>query len=118
MQVTVRFCLVPPQFRERKPCGWSGDSHISSPSTHHTSGSTAILSTPMPPRHYTSMSSPGFEPSPYGTASLTTIEENLMGFGETTGEHLTNAMLGEVEKNGLDNQNCRGRRWCKYDRHK
>ncbi|GFU63860.1 zinc finger MYM-type protein 1 [Trichonephila clavipes] len=27
---------------------------------------------------------------------------------ETTGEYLTDAIQGEVEKNGLDNQNCRG----------
>ncbi|GFY05719.1 GTP cyclohydrolase 1 [Trichonephila clavipes] len=37
--------------------------------------------------------------------------ENLIGFlavTETTGEYLTNAILGKVEENGLDNQNCRG----------
>ncbi|GFT68190.1 uncharacterized protein TNCV_373241 [Trichonephila clavipes] len=40
------------------------------------------------------------------------IEEILIGFlavTEMTGEYLTNAILGEVEKNGLNNQNCRGK---------
>ncbi|GFW68557.1 hypothetical protein TNCV_529121 [Trichonephila clavipes] len=41
MQVTVRFCSVPPQFRERKPWGWSGASHLSFPSTNHTRGLAA-----------------------------------------------------------------------------
>ncbi|GFT30153.1 zinc finger MYM-type protein 1 [Trichonephila clavipes] len=39
------------------------------------------------------------------------MEENLIGFlavTEMTGEYLTNAILGELEKNGLDIQNCRG----------
>ncbi|GFX77011.1 zinc finger MYM-type protein 1 [Trichonephila clavipes] len=38
------------------------------------------------------------------------MEENLIAFladTETTGEYLTNAILGELEKNGLDIQNCR-----------
>ncbi|GFT79738.1 hypothetical protein TNCV_732741 [Trichonephila clavipes] len=37
------------------------------------------------------------------------IEENLIGFlavTETTGEYLTNTVLGEQEKNGLDILNC------------
>ncbi|GFW15115.1 hypothetical protein TNCV_172621 [Trichonephila clavipes] len=37
MQVTVRFCLVPPQFRRRKPWGC----HLSSPSTNLTRGLSA-----------------------------------------------------------------------------
>lgn len=43
--------------------------------------------------------------------STGTIEENFIGFlavAETTGEYLTNAILEELEKNGLDIQNCRG----------
>ncbi|GFW62226.1 hypothetical protein TNCV_4421151 [Trichonephila clavipes] len=41
MQVTVRFCSVPPQFRGRKPWGWLGASHLSSSSTNHTRGLAA-----------------------------------------------------------------------------
>ncbi|GFU41096.1 DDE_3 domain-containing protein [Trichonephila clavipes] len=74
-QVTVRFCSVPPQFRGRKPWGWLGASHLSSPSANHTRGLAArwlCRIPPMPQTHYTffqtSMSSPGFEPSPYGIA--------------------------------------------------
>ncbi|GFY03873.1 TTF-type domain-containing protein [Trichonephila clavipes] len=48
----------------------------------------------------------------YCCTSTGSKEANLIGFlavAETTGEYLTNAILGEVEKNGLDNQNCRGK---------
>ncbi|GFY14248.1 hypothetical protein TNCV_3614371 [Trichonephila clavipes] len=74
MQVTVRFCSVLPQFRGIKPWGWSGASHISSPSTNHTRGLAARRLFRVPPcRKVTihlqsSMSSSGFEPSPYGIA--------------------------------------------------
>lgn len=43
--------------------------------------------------------------------STGTIEEHFIGFlavSETTGEYLSNAILGELEKYGLDIQNCRG----------
>ncbi|GFT21151.1 DUF4371 domain-containing protein [Trichonephila clavipes] len=53
----------------------------------------------------------------YCSTSTGSIEENLIGFlaiTETAGEYLTNAILGELEKNGLDIQNCRGQ-GCKYD---
>lgn len=43
--------------------------------------------------------------------STSTIEENFIGFlavTKTTGEYLTNAILGELEKNGLNIQDCRG----------
>ncbi|GFU22862.1 hypothetical protein TNCV_4966081 [Trichonephila clavipes] len=74
MQVTIRFCSVPPQFRGRKPWGWPGTSHLSSSSNNHTRGLTARRLFRVPPCHkgtihlQTSMSSPGFKPSPYGTA--------------------------------------------------
>ncbi|GFV74381.1 SCAN domain-containing protein 3 [Trichonephila clavipes] len=43
--------------------------------------------------------------------STGSIKENLIGFlaiTEMAGEYLTNAKLGELEKKGLDIQNCRG----------
>ncbi|GFW82725.1 hypothetical protein TNCV_3492961 [Trichonephila clavipes] len=76
MQVTVRFCSVPPQFRGRKPWGWSGAIHLSSSSTNHTREHAARRLFRVAPCHkgtihlQTSMSSPGFEPSPYGTTAL------------------------------------------------
>ncbi|GFS51433.1 hypothetical protein TNCV_548971 [Trichonephila clavipes] len=72
MQVTIRFCSVPPQFR-RKPWSWPGASHLSS-SINITKGlATQRLFRAHPCRKgnihlQTSMSSPGFEPSSYGTA--------------------------------------------------
>ncbi|GFX47960.1 zinc finger MYM-type protein 1 [Trichonephila clavipes] len=39
------------------------------------------------------------------------IEEHFVGFiafAETTGEYITNSILQELERNGLDIQNCRG----------
>ncbi|GFX49907.1 hypothetical protein TNCV_1031581 [Trichonephila clavipes] len=72
MQVTVRFFSVPG--RGRKLWDWPGASHLSSPSTNHTRGLAARWIFRVPPcRKYTihfqiSMSSAGFEPSPYGTA--------------------------------------------------
>ncbi|GFX09207.1 hypothetical protein TNCV_1067931 [Trichonephila clavipes] len=42
--------------------------------------------------------------------STGSIEESLVGslaVTEKTGEYLTNEILGELEKNGLDIQNCR-----------
>ncbi|GFU94058.1 TTF-type domain-containing protein [Trichonephila clavipes] len=47
----------------------------------------------------------------YYSTSTGSIEENLIGFlavTETTGEYLTNAILGELEKHGLDIHYCRG----------
>lgn len=47
----------------------------------------------------------------YCNTSTGTIEENFIGFlavTETTGEYMTNAILGELEKNDLDIQDCRG----------
>ncbi|GFV12938.1 zinc finger MYM-type protein 1 [Trichonephila clavipes] len=47
----------------------------------------------------------------YCCTSTRSVEENLIGFiavTETTGEYLTKAILVEAEKNGLDDQNCRG----------
>ncbi|GFU23274.1 hypothetical protein TNCV_2559691 [Trichonephila clavipes] len=38
MKMTVRFFSVLPQFRARKPYGWPGASHLSSPSTNRTKG--------------------------------------------------------------------------------
>ncbi|GFV60420.1 hypothetical protein TNCV_3470551 [Trichonephila clavipes] len=72
MQVTVRFFSVPPQFRGRKSWEWSGTSHHSS--TNHTRERAARRLFRVPPCRkgsihlQTSMSSPGFEPSPYGIA--------------------------------------------------
>ncbi|GFW05169.1 TTF-type domain-containing protein [Trichonephila clavipes] len=61
----------------------------------------------------------------YCSTSTGSIEENLIRFlavTETTGEYLTNVILGELEKNGLDISNCLGqgydRQWSKYGRHK
>ncbi|GFS61213.1 hypothetical protein TNCV_3104721 [Trichonephila clavipes] len=74
MQVTVRFGSGPPQFRERTPWRWSEASHLSSPSNNLTRGLQARRLFRVPPCHQgtihsqTSMSSPGFEPRPYGTA--------------------------------------------------
>ncbi|GFV25952.1 hypothetical protein TNCV_2001201 [Trichonephila clavipes] len=75
MQVTVRFCSVPPQFRGRKPWRWSGASHLNSPYTNHPRGLAARRLFRVPPcRKATiylqiSMSSPGFNPNPYGIAN-------------------------------------------------
>ncbi|GFW45447.1 TTF-type domain-containing protein [Trichonephila clavipes] len=47
----------------------------------------------------------------YCSTSTRSKEEKMIGFfavTETTGEYLTNAILGELGKNGLDIQNCRG----------
>ncbi|GFV31808.1 TTF-type domain-containing protein [Trichonephila clavipes] len=47
----------------------------------------------------------------YPSISTRSTEENLIGFlavTESTGEYLTNAILKELGKNGLDIQNCRG----------
>ncbi|GFX62425.1 hypothetical protein TNCV_1381501 [Trichonephila clavipes] len=58
----------------RKPWGWSGASHLYSTSTNHTRGLAARRLFRVPPYRkgtihlQTSMSSPGFEPSPYGIA--------------------------------------------------
>ncbi|GFY26040.1 zinc finger MYM-type protein 1 [Trichonephila clavipes] len=44
-------------------------------------------------------------------SSTGAIEEHFVGFiafAETTGEYLTNSILQELEKKGLDIQNCRG----------
>ncbi|GFW41175.1 hypothetical protein TNCV_842151 [Trichonephila clavipes] len=71
--VTVRFGSNPPQFRGRTLWGWSEASHFSSPSTNLTRGFAARRLFRVPPCRegtihlQTSMSSPGFEPSPYGT---------------------------------------------------
>ncbi|GFW91426.1 hypothetical protein TNCV_3375921 [Trichonephila clavipes] len=74
MQVTVRFCSVRPQFRGRKLWGWSGGLPPLCPFTNHTRGLAArrlfrVLQCRKGTIHLqTSMSSPGFEPSPYGIA--------------------------------------------------
>ncbi|GFW63766.1 hypothetical protein TNCV_3743741 [Trichonephila clavipes] len=74
MQVTVRFCTVSPQFRGRKPCGWPGPptSLPFPPTTREDLWLYGYLeSTPCRKgtiHLQTSMSSPGFEPSPSGTA--------------------------------------------------
>ncbi|GFT08991.1 hypothetical protein TNCV_4104701 [Trichonephila clavipes] len=64
MQVTVRFGSVPPQFRGKKPWGWPPTSLPFSPTT--------LEDLRLPCRKgtihlQTSTSSPGFEPSFYGT---------------------------------------------------
>ncbi|GFV98422.1 zinc finger MYM-type protein 1 [Trichonephila clavipes] len=44
-------------------------------------------------------------------SSTGAIEEHFVGFiafAETTGEYITNSILEELERNGLDIQNCRG----------
>ncbi|GFV99285.1 hypothetical protein TNCV_1512571 [Trichonephila clavipes] len=55
MQVTVRFCSVPPQSSGRKPWTCQGTSHLSSPSTNHTRGLAArrLFRVFMPQKHYT-----------------------------------------------------------------
>ncbi|GFX11208.1 hypothetical protein TNCV_4424671 [Trichonephila clavipes] len=74
IQVTVRFCSVLPQFRGRTLWGWSKASQLSSPSTNLTRGLKARRLFRVPPCRkgtihlQTSMSSLGFEPSPYGKA--------------------------------------------------
>ncbi|GFV24499.1 hypothetical protein TNCV_813831 [Trichonephila clavipes] len=80
MQVTVRFDS---QFRGRNPWGWSGAS-LSSPSTNHTRGLTArqlfrVHSCLKGTIHLqTFVSSPGFEPSPYGTAVSVTNHYTIL----------------------------------------
>ncbi|GFU65777.1 hypothetical protein TNCV_5059111 [Trichonephila clavipes] len=74
IQVTVRFlaCLHP-NFEREHPEG-SGVSHLSSSSTNITRGLAARSLFRLPPYHkstihlQTSMTSPEFEPRPYGTA--------------------------------------------------
>ncbi|GFX62545.1 hypothetical protein TNCV_1006181 [Trichonephila clavipes] len=89
IQVTVRFCSVPPQFR-RTPWGWSGTSHLSSLSTKYTRGLAARWLFRVPPCRkgtihlQTSMSSPGFERSPYGI----TVSVSNYYTGWTTPKHL------------------------------
>ncbi|GFY20848.1 hypothetical protein TNCV_1120821 [Trichonephila clavipes] len=74
IRVTVRFSSVPPQFRGRKPWGCPGASHLSSPSINHARGLASRRLFRVPPcledtvHLQTSMSSPGFEPSPNSTA--------------------------------------------------
>ncbi|GFT74059.1 hypothetical protein TNCV_3707911 [Trichonephila clavipes] len=64
----MRFCSVPAQFRGGNPGGIQG------PSTNHTRGLVARRLLRVPPCRkgtihlQTSLPSPGFEPSPYGTA--------------------------------------------------
>ncbi|GFW15825.1 uncharacterized protein TNCV_1545591 [Trichonephila clavipes] len=74
MQMTVQFGSIPPQFIGRTLWGWLEASHLTSSSTNHTRGLAARRLFRVPPcrkgtiRLQTSMSSPGFEPSPYSTA--------------------------------------------------
>ncbi|GFW26502.1 zinc finger MYM-type protein 1 [Trichonephila clavipes] len=47
-------------------------------------------------------------------SSTGAIEEHFVGFiafAETTGEYITNSILQELERNGLDIQNCRGQEY-------
>ncbi|GFU09416.1 hypothetical protein TNCV_143921 [Trichonephila clavipes] len=65
LQVTERFSSVSPQFRERKPWGWSGACHL----TRGLAARRLLKVIPCREVHLqTSMTSPGFEPSPNGTA--------------------------------------------------
>ncbi|GFU49788.1 hypothetical protein TNCV_2930561 [Trichonephila clavipes] len=73
MQVTIQFCLVPPQFWGRTLWGWSGVFHLSSSSTNLTRGLAAHWLFRVPPCHegihlQISMPSTGFKPRPYGIA--------------------------------------------------
>ncbi|GFT85951.1 hypothetical protein TNCV_3255931 [Trichonephila clavipes] len=74
MQVTVRFCSAPPQFRWRKPWGDQGPrTFLPLPPTSREdlrlNGHLEYPSCRKDTIHLqTSMSSPGFEPNPYGTA--------------------------------------------------
>ncbi|GFV44880.1 hypothetical protein TNCV_4966341 [Trichonephila clavipes] len=73
MQVTIRFCSVPTQFRGRNPWGDQGPptSLPFPPATREDLRFNGYLEYPMPQRHYTfqtSMSSPKFESNSYGTA--------------------------------------------------
>ncbi|GFT01676.1 hypothetical protein TNCV_4205051 [Trichonephila clavipes] len=74
IQMTERFSSVSPQFRGRAPWGWSGAYHVSSPSTNLTRELAARRLFKIPSCRegtihlQTSMSSPGFETSPNGTA--------------------------------------------------
>ncbi|GFU06304.1 hypothetical protein TNCV_4765971 [Trichonephila clavipes] len=67
-------CLVSTQILREDTWRLSGASHLSTRSTNHTRGLTAQRLFNVPPCRkgtiplQTSMSSPGFEPSPYGTA--------------------------------------------------
>ncbi|GFV52740.1 hypothetical protein TNCV_2874111 [Trichonephila clavipes] len=74
MQVAVRFCSIPPQIRGRKSGRerqWPPTSLLLPPTTRKGLAVRWLLG--VPPCHkstihlQTSMSSPGFEPSPYGT---------------------------------------------------
>ncbi|GFU86691.1 hypothetical protein TNCV_2881111 [Trichonephila clavipes] len=74
MQVTVRFCSLSPNLEGENPGGGQIASHLSSPSTNHMRGLAARQLFRVPPCRkdtihlQTSMSSPEFEPIPYGTA--------------------------------------------------
>ncbi|GFV93525.1 hypothetical protein TNCV_1988381 [Trichonephila clavipes] len=69
MQVTLRYCSVPPQFSGREPWWWSDASLLSSPSTREDLRLFKVPPCRKGPIHLqTFMSSPGLEPSTYGIA--------------------------------------------------
>ncbi|GFV39488.1 WD repeat-containing protein 63 [Trichonephila clavipes] len=88
IQVTEQFSSISPQFRGKTPWGWSGTSHLSSPSTNlmRRLAARRLFKVPHAAKalllFQTSMSSPGFEPSPYGTAMST--EETAMDSGSVS----------------------------------
>ncbi|GFU37739.1 hypothetical protein TNCV_1466091 [Trichonephila clavipes] len=90
MQVTERFCSVPPQFRARKPWGWSGSSHLSSPSTNHTRGLVARRLFRVPPaakalyiyKHPCLLQDSNPVPTAPQSASLTTTPVGRLNVGD------------------------------------
>ncbi|GFV55715.1 hypothetical protein TNCV_755151 [Trichonephila clavipes] len=67
-------CLVSTPILREDTWGWPGTTHLSIPSNNHTRGLAARRLFRVPPCRkgtihlQSSMSSPGFEPNPYGTA--------------------------------------------------
>ncbi|GFW80598.1 hypothetical protein TNCV_3234501 [Trichonephila clavipes] len=88
--VTGRFSSVPPQFRGRTPWGWG-----QGPPTHLTRGLAARRLFRIPPcckgtiNLQTSISSPGFEPRPYGTA--VSVANHYIGWATSKNTKLPNA---------------------------
>ncbi|GFW47794.1 HTH_Tnp_Tc3_2 domain-containing protein [Trichonephila clavipes] len=110
MQVTVRFGSIPPQFRGRTLWGWSEVSHLSSPSTILTRGLAARRLFRVPPCHagtihlHTSMSSPGFEPNPYGTA--VSVANHYIGWATLNVSQCTADVAGQVYRSECAVRNC------------
>ncbi|GFX35466.1 hypothetical protein TNCV_102731 [Trichonephila clavipes] len=94
MQVTVRVGSFPPHFG-----GWSGVSHLSSPSTNHARGLAARRLFRVPPCRegtihlQTPMSSPGFESRSYGIA--VSVANHYTGWATPFNINISSATIRE-----------------------